>query len=107
MALETSSGQKPLEVSYSPEKHALYIDRRLVPLDARDEPQLHFFVDGSVIELIVNGKVGYTKRFYYEQSIAPEIALHVSGVVGALPKLSAWEVAPISKDRLTTPAQVF
>jgi hypothetical protein len=54
-------------------------------------------VDGSVIELVLGGRCGYTKRFYYEGA-APGVAVKAEGEV----KLAAWAVTPISADRLTT-----
>ena len=105
LVLESLSDHKILLlVSYSPDIHTVSVDSKSVALDEKDEIRLHLFIDGSVIELIVSNKVGYTKRFYYEQSTAPDIAVHVSGE--ARTRLEAWDVAPISKDRLTTPAQV-
>ena len=91
-----------LRAEYSPEKHAFTVDGHEVDLQPGDEPSLHAFVDGSVIELIVSQRVGYTKRFYYTARTAPDILVHATGAADVT--LSAWQVSPISKDRLTTVA---
>ncbi len=91
-----------LRGDYSPEKHAFTIDGREFELQPNDEPSLHAFVDGSVIELIVSQRVGYTKRFYYTARTAPDILVRATGAANVT--LSAWQVLPISKNRLTTVA---
>jgi beta-fructofuranosidase len=90
-----------LRAEYSPAKHSFTVDGKEVALQPDDEPALHAFVDGSVIELIVSERIGCTKRFYYTASAAPDVLVHVTG--GAT--LNAWKISPISPNRLTTPAQ--
>ena len=90
-----------LHVSYSAEKHAFVADGKEIALEPSDAPKLHVFVDGSVIELIVSERVGYTKRFYYTGETAPDIQVSVSE---SEVKLDAWKIMPISHNRLTTPA---
>jgi len=88
-----------IHITYSAQKHAFTIDNKEIPLQPNDTPSLHAFVDGSVIELIAGQRIGYTKRFYYPESTAPDIVV----VAHASALLDAWEIAPISNDRLTTP----
>jgi beta-fructofuranosidase len=96
-----SDGEKELvSVMYSAADHTMSADGHTVALGPDDEPSVHAFVDGSVIELILGERVGYTKRFYYTSATAPDILVSASG--GA--SLKAWKVAAISKDRLTTAA---
>ena len=90
-----------LHVTYSAEKHAFVIDGRQIVLQTNDAASLHVFVDGSVIELIVGERIGYTKRFYYTQPTAPDIVVVANGT-GPI-KMGAWKIAPISHNRLTTP----
>jgi len=90
-----------LHISYSPEKHAWTTDGHEIALEANDQPILHAYVDGSVIELIVSERIGYTKRFYYTDSVAPNI---MATVKGSGIKAQAWKIKPISPNRLTTPA---
>lgn len=98
--LSTDSAEL-LHVSYSAEKHAFVADGKEIALEPSDAPMLHAFVDGSVIELIVSERIGYTKRFYYTGATAPDIqAWTREGEV----KLNAWKIMPISQNRLTTPA---
>ena len=91
-----------LRLDYSAEEHAFTADGKEIPLKADDKPTLHVFVDGSVIEVILGERIGYTKRFYYSDSTAPDIVVRAEG---ASTSLSAWKIKPISTNRLTTPAQ--
>ena len=76
-------------------------DGKEIQLQPGDVPEIHAFVDGSVIETIVSQRIGFTKRFYYAQTTAPDVRIRVTG--GDL-KVDAWNITPISNDRLTTPA---
>jgi beta-fructofuranosidase len=93
-----------VHVAYASEKHAFIADGKEIALEANDTPQLHAYVDGSVIELIVGQHVGYTRRFYYSQTIAPDITVRIIGGTDAGITANAWEINPISNNRLTTPA---
>jgi beta-fructofuranosidase len=95
-----------VHVAYAPEKHAFIADGNEIALEANDPPQLHAYVDGSVIELIVGQRVGYTKRFYYSQTMAPDITVRIIGGTDAGITANAWVITPISNNRLTTPATV-
>lgn len=101
LTLSTASSEL-MRISYLGEKHAFVADGKSILLEENDVPSLHLFVDGSVIELIVSERIGYTKRFYYAEATAPDIQLwvHNNNV-----KMTAWKVAPISPNRLTTPAR--
>lgn len=59
-------------------------------------------IDGSVIELLVNRRVAYTKRFYLRGNHPRKLRLEWTGSISAIEKLSVWQIAPISRDRLTT-----
>jgi beta-fructofuranosidase len=93
-----------LHVVYAPEKHAFIADGKKISLEENDTPQLHVYVDGSVIELILGQRVGYTRRFYYSQTMAPDITVRISGGTGAGITANAWGITPISNNRLTAPA---
>ena len=82
----------------------LVADQQRLPLalTAGEPLELHFYIDGSVIELFANGQAAFTKRFYYPGSAAPEIAISITGNAKSVTRLSLWELTPISKDRLTT-----
>jgi beta-fructofuranosidase len=91
-----------LRAVYTPEKHAFMVNGKEVSLRPGDEPELHAFVDGSVIELILSQRIGYTVRFYFAGATAPDISVAATGD-GKL-TMDAWKSAPISSNRLTTPA---
>jgi beta-fructofuranosidase len=92
-----------MQVSYSAETHSMTADGHEIVLQAADEPMLHVYVDGSVVELMVSERIGYTKRFYYAQKTAPDVQARVVGV-GV--EVNAWKIKPISDNRLTTGAAV-
>jgi beta-fructofuranosidase len=60
--------------------------------------QLHLFLDGSVLEVFVNGTTALTARIYRIPS--GPLRLKIEGD-DALAKFDAWQLTPISKDRLT------
>jgi beta-fructofuranosidase len=91
-----------LRVEYSSSKHAFTAAGSEIPLQPGDAPTLHAFVDGSVIELILGERIGFTKRFYYTGSSAPDILVRSDSIHTGM---HAWKVKPISDNRLTTPAQ--
>jgi beta-fructofuranosidase len=102
MELNLNLGQGgAIALSYSPERHAFTADGKEIQLEPADIPKLHILVDGSVAEIMLSERVGYTKRFYYVGSTAPEIKVTATG---QHLKLSAWSIRPISGNRLTTPA---
>ncbi len=88
-----------LRLSYSPGKHTFTAAGKEISLEPADAPELHAYVDGSVIEVIVGQRIGDTRRFYYTGK-SPDIT--VSATAGA--KLQGWPIKPISPNRLTTPA---
>jgi beta-fructofuranosidase len=98
--LTFTDGDKQLvSVSYSAADHTITADGHTIRLEQSDVPSVHAFVDGSVIELMLGERIGYTKRFYYTAATAPDILASTSDG----PKLQAWAMMPISKNRLTTP----
>ncbi len=87
-----------LTVTYSPESHTFTADGHTIQLQPADEPTLHAFIDGSVVELLVGHRVGYTKRFYYPEKTAPDVLIKADA------RLQTWSIDPISSNRLTTEA---
>jgi len=59
---------------------------------------LHLFLDGSVLEVFVNRTTALTARIY--QIPSGPLRLKIEGD-DALAKFDAWQLTPISKDRLT------
>jgi beta-fructofuranosidase len=88
-------------ISYVASKGVIIADGKEIQLQPGDVPEFHTFVDGSVIETIVSQRIGFTKRFYYTQTTAPDVRIRVTGEDI---KVDAWKITPISNNRLTTPA---
>jgi beta-fructofuranosidase len=59
---------------------------------------LHMFLDGSVLEVVVNGTTALTARIYQIPSSA--LRLKIEGGT-ELTSFGVWQMSPISKDRLT------
>ncbi len=92
-----------VHIRYSAGKHTFLADGNEIALQPTDAPSLHAFVDGSVIEIILGERIGYTKRFYYTGA-APDVRASITNA-GSAAGLSAWKIKPISPNRLTTPPQ--
>lgn len=88
-----------LRISYSPTQRVMSVDDKKLVLQPSDAPTIHVFVDGSVVEVILGERAGYTKRFYYSGPLAPDITLNA---VGSGISLNGWKISPISANRLTT-----
>jgi beta-fructofuranosidase len=86
-----------MKVAYEPETHTFSADGKTIALEPGDEATVHAYVDGSVIELILGGRIGFTKRFYYTEVVAPDIVVVADGTA----RMEAWRVKAISGDRLT------
>jgi beta-fructofuranosidase len=71
-----------------------------VPAIKNTARKFHLFLDGSVTELICDDLHVITTRIYRR----PDGPLRLSGdsSIGSLRRLGAWQVKPISPDRLTT-----
>jgi beta-fructofuranosidase len=107
LALSTAAGNSVpwLTLKYDPHHAAqISIDARPIPLslDDRENVELHLYIDGSVIELLVNNKVAYTKRFYYAGSSPQDLCMKWTGKMTNIVSLSFWQLSPISPDRFTT-----
>ncbi len=78
------------------------VDGRVLPgsLDAGGGLELHIYVDGSVLEIFVNGQIAWTKRFYPAGNTAQSMRLQCSAGVAGIERLSVWQMTPISSDRL-------
>jgi beta-fructofuranosidase len=101
--MQTAIDKKDLlHITYEPAKHAFLVDGKEIALEPTDTPQLHAYVDGSVIEVIISQREGYTKRFYYPQTAVPDINVRIIG--GTRITANAWKIDPISNNRLTTPS---
>lgn len=103
MRVSIANGTEELmKIEYLPQRHVMVANGHEIQLQPADSPAVHAFADGSVLEVILGQRVGYTMRFYATQSTAPD--LHVR-LTGAVVGVQAWKIKPISNDRLTTPSQ--
>ena len=91
--------QQLLQVTYKPDTHCWIADGNQIVIKSSDRPVIHGFIDGSVIELNLSERIGYTKRFYYPNATAPDLTIRVTGK-GAIS--NAWEIRPITDNRMTT-----
>ncbi len=64
-----------------------------------DNLELHIFMDGSILEVFINMSGAHTKRVYNLDLNSPRTSVLVSGDVRYL---MAWQLRPISRNRLTT-----
>jgi beta-fructofuranosidase len=100
--LQSKSGENFVAISCATKSAGLElrVDNVSAPLSgASGSPvQLHMFLDGSVLEVFANGTTSLTKRVYRIPS--SPLMLKLRGDV-ELTSLDAWQITPISKDRLT------
>jgi beta-fructofuranosidase len=69
----------------------------------RGEPlRLRIFLDGSVMEIFANDRFCLTARVYPVGPRSTGVALHAGGGTANMVSLEAWEMRPISRDRLTS-----
>src|SRR5439155_1425379 len=71
------------------------------PLGPKREIEFHLFLDASVAELICNSKHAVTTRYYRKPDGPLRIRVSDNDRL-ALTSLAAWQLRPISPDRLTT-----
>ena len=106
LALQSADGATTwIALKYDPlHPNQIMVDARPLPisLEEGEDLELHFYVDGSVIELFVNQRAAWTKRFYPAGSSAQDLRLSWTGKTANLHSLSVWQMSPISADRLTT-----
>ena len=69
-----------------------------LPGAAGSTVSLHMFLDGSVLELFANHTTAMTARIYQQPTGPLRLKLEESA---SLMSLDAWQMKPISKDRLT------
>jgi beta-fructofuranosidase len=93
-----------MSVGFDP-KHPEQILIDLRPVTLEREPgkpaDIHIHMDSSVIELLVDDQVAWTKRFYYAGA-QRGATLRYKGTAEGLEEVTVWSMEPISRDRLTT-----
>lgn len=104
LELRTASAASPLlaiQYNGTSGSPALMIGEKALPLSPDGgESTVHLWIDGSVIEIIVDGREALTWRDF---TPSPDsIHLAWSGPYTALTSISVSAIAPISRDRLTS-----
>jgi beta-fructofuranosidase len=98
-----SGEQQWLTIEYDGASNRVRFDNTEAQLPAKAaQPEISAFVDGSVIEVLVDAHIAFTKRFYFPGSTAPEIEVAIEGDPRSVEHLELWPMKPISKDRLTS-----
>jgi beta-fructofuranosidase len=101
LRLRSEKGERFAEISYDPQQKGseLRINATTAPLATEDAVTVRAWLDGSVLEILVNDTVAITARVYSVPS-APLI-IDV-GEIESLEALEVWGMKAISKDRLTS-----
>lgn len=76
-----------------------------VPLG--DLLRLRVYVDASVIETFANGRVSISDRVYPVSAASRGIGLFSRGGTAHLRRMTVWQLAPISTNRLTSGAELY
>jgi beta-fructofuranosidase len=104
LTLESEKGEPfaELSVSKTSEAHELHVNEMPAPILAKSprELELHLFLDGSVLEVFVNSTTALTSRIY--RTPMGDLRLKL-GEQSGVRSFSAWQITPISTNRLTSP----
>lgn len=101
----TESGDPWLTLKYNPQHPAqIFVDAYPIPIFPGENKSLDFnlYVDGSVIEVFLNGEAACTKRFYFPGSSPQNLQMQWTGRSTNIENLQVWQLSPISANRLTT-----
>jgi beta-fructofuranosidase len=100
--LESEDGENFATLRFAEKQGArqLTVNELTAPLSGSgDAPvRLHLFLDGSVLEVFVNGTTTLTARIYHVPKWPLRLTMQGAAPVDAL---DVWQMRPISKDRLT------
>lgn len=89
-------------VSYDPTHSGqIQLDYRPFETSSNGISEIHLHVDGSLAEIIVDGQIAWSRRFYYKGAQQAAV-LQWEGDVASLLETKWWQMKPISTDRLTT-----
>jgi beta-fructofuranosidase len=104
-ALESAGGGTQwIRVKYDPlQPGQVTIDARPAPvlLGENDDLELHLYIDSSVIEVFVNQQAAWTKRVYPSGNTPQAMRVQWTGKTANIVSLSAWQMTPISANRLS------
>ena len=100
--LQSDAGENFASISFANKSggREFRVDNITAPLHGSAEApvHLHIFLDGSVLEMFVNGTTALTKRVYKIPSGPLTLKLEGDAEIDSL---DVWQLTPISKDRLT------
>ncbi len=101
LRLRPEKGEKFAEISYDPQQEGseLRVNAVTAPLKTDEAVNLRAFVDGSVLEVLVNDAIALTARVYSVPN--GPLAIDV-GEIEVVESLDVWGLKAISKDRLTS-----
>lgn len=68
---------------------------------SENDLDIHVYIDSSLIEVIVNGRMAWTKRFYPSGDRIVDAGLEWRGDTSSIESLTVWQLTPISGNRLT------
>lgn len=104
LAVQGHRDQTPwITISFDPtHPDEILVDARPLKLALAEEEalEIHLYFDSSVLELIVNHQVAWTRRFYYGGA-AQDAILRWQGKDGSLESANSWRLKAISPNRLT------
>ncbi len=94
-----------VRISYDPVRIARELqlgkDFASLPPTNGTDLKLDLFVDGSVVECLINGRAAWTTRSYQLPSGPLHFEASQAGI-DSITSLNVWPIRPISADRLTT-----
>lgn len=100
--LQSEAGESFASISFANTSggRELRVDNITAPVYASADGRwrLHLFLDGSVLEIFVNGTTALTKRAYKIPSGPLRLKLEGEAEIDSL---DVWQMTPISKDRLS------
>lgn len=101
----TQNADPLLTLKYDPQHPAqVSVDAYPLPVlpGGKQNLDLNIYIDGSVIEVFMNGEAAFTKRFYYPGSSPQSLQVQWKGTTTSIANFRVWQLSPISDDRLTT-----
>ena len=99
LRLRPEKGEQFAEISYDPQQRGseLRVNGTGAPMETHEALNVRAFVDGSVLEVLVNDAIALTARVYSVPSGPLTIDV---GEIEGLESLDVWGMKAISKDRL-------
>jgi len=103
----TNSSNDPETISGSFLRAGRGVQSGVLKLDAGEALHLRIYLDASVIETFANGRASISDRVYPASAASLGIGLFSRGGTAHLRSMIVWQLAPISRDRLTSSAELY